>query len=654
MIGCYSVLVRILFWCFAKGAELTESVLFNLTFEIHSSGKYFLKVQSERPQILHFEVEVTGKTSSFYIKARSRSALFYFRVEAKPVKLKVTATRPITGRVIARSGYTSLALRVWKMLTDLSLTKTKNIAPVKVEGLTIREISTLFPNNFVSGRLGKDVFTELRSQGEIPFGGTVDDYEFSEDVISEFARQYDELPDDGLIFILDGRGITSEGRKMLALWVSEAVGNPRHQEGRAWDLLRSNPGVGAVTGGGRGFGSPPKWNHGQRFEKMLDELGISSADIENAGGNPPFMLIRKSALIALKALNFSSVDLTNGLINNALLEWALLPMIERAGALVVSVPRERSYLLQYENLDEVRFFEHRTLDNVDGRDVCLFVGLMDKSGNFSSHALHYLKSLRIEGLLVIALGVVTGCIHDVVDPGPEFCDGFAARENSGYDFAIWATALRKYPELWGAKSLLLVNDSVFVAQRSLSRVITELTNSPFDITGLTASGIEHFHLQSYLIHFKSSALQNETVRNFWRNVIAWKDKFRIISAYEVAMTAKFESAGLTCGSLFDPQRNRVDQRCNPSIHLWREILREGYPFVKVQLLRDNPTREYLNDWQKLLEGYQFNVRAILDELSRSDNPAITDSVSKNKKVSDDCFFCGLLQRGNLMLLPFFC
>ncbi|NSZ14372.1 rhamnan synthesis F family protein [Agrobacterium fabrum] len=427
--------------------------------------------------------------------------------------------------------------------------------------------------------------------------------------------KYDICPDDGLIFLLNGDGLSDSDKAILSLWAEEVMGDPSQERGPAWELLRVNPGVGAVLGIPDTRGNTITWDGSGRLEKLLDALGIRSSEVVSAARPPRCMLIRKSALVGLKALNFSFDDLSNGLVNAQLLELALLPLVKRSGAITTEMPAEKSHILQYESVDNAKFVVHRPLAPPAGKDICLFVGLLNKSGTFSPHALRYMQALRSAGLRIFALGVATGDVASAVDPGNDICDAFAARENSGYDFALWATALRRCPDLWYANSLLMANDSVFVAEDRLPRIIEELNRSVFDVTGLTGCEMENFHLQSFFIRLNRTALENPAVRKFWDQVVSWKDKFRIISAYEVAMTAKYESAGLRCGALFDPGRTLGGRRINTSINLWREILQQGYPFVKIQLLRDNPTNENISGWRELLAQNGFALDEIVTQLS---------------------------------------
>jgi hypothetical protein len=52
-------------------------------------------------------------------------------------------------------------------------------------------------------------------------------------------------------------------------------------------------------------------------------------------------------------------------------------------------------------------------------------------------------------------------------------------------------------------------------------------------------------------------------------------------------------------------RDRVARRIplNPTADLWRQLLTTGFPFIKRELLRDNPTRvEDVGDWEEVVRN----------------------------------------------------
>ncbi|CAH0222528.1 hypothetical protein SRABI05_02282 [Agrobacterium fabrum] len=602
----------------SKSHVSSESNLSGLTFSISEPGKYYLSLSCQNCNILIFTVESDGEARSYYVSPRTDTNLYFVRCNIKNLKLTITADHAVSGKLIPRRSFRSFGFRSKQFFArGLPGRKLKKI-DLRLPGVTIHEIPG-FSSYWNVQSQADDVVPALRIRGGSSIPALKRDFKIAEldaftSLATQFAQKFDNSSDDDFIFLSNGEGLSEKGKIALFMWAKEVMGDSVKERGPAWDFLRSNPSVGVVFGVADNRSVVVPWNSGKRLEKMLDALGIDAAEITSAGRSPRCMLIRKSALVALKALNFSADDLKNGLISQRLLELVLLPLVRRAGALVAEIPPEKSHVLQYERLDDAKFVVCRPLVSPAGKNICLFVGLLNQSGTFSPHAFRYMRALRSAGLHIFALGVATGDVTTAMDPGADICDAFAARENSGYDFALWATALNVFPDLWKANSLLMANDSVFVAEDRLPRIIDQLKRSAFDVTGLTGCEMENFHLQSFFIMLNRTAIENPAVRKFWEQVVSWKDKFRIISAYEVALTAKYESAGLRCGALFDPGRTLGGRRINPSINLWREILHQGYPFVKIQLLRDNPTNENIAGWRQLLAQNGFALDEILLQL----------------------------------------
>jgi hypothetical protein len=123
------------------------------------------------------------------------------------------------------------------------------------------------------------------------------------------------------------------------------------------------------------------------------------------------------------------------------------------------------------------------------------------------------------------------------------------------------------------------------------------------------------------------ALTSEAWRDFWRQVRPVQSKEWVIRRYEVGLTQALVRAGLHCAAIWpytelishvDPSMTtnaggdealandpslaarkshagRIRQGAvarrplNPTSDLWRQLLQAGYPFLKRQLLRENPT-----------------------------------------------------------------
>jgi hypothetical protein len=213
------------------------------------------------------------------------------------------------------------------------------------------------------------------------------------------------------------------------------------------------------------------------------------------------------------------------------------------------------------------------------------------------------------------------------------------RRNIGYDFGAWSDAIDHFglPRA-GTQELILANDSVFGPLTPLEAVLGRLDYDKADIWGLTESWQVRYHLQSFFLAFGPTALRSPVFTKFWRSVRPVPAKTYIVRTYEIGVTQVMIKGGLRCEALWtyesllrrvdtasfealiketetnagkvDPiLRNRKLQilrlrdavarrvALNPTADLWRHLLLAGFPFIKRELLRDNPTFvEDVGDW----------------------------------------------------------
>jgi lipopolysaccharide biosynthesis protein len=198
----------------------------------------------------------------------------------------------------------------------------------------------------------------------------------------------------------------------------------------------------------------------------------------------------------------------------------------------------------------------------------------------------------------------------------EVCTTVVHRENRGFDFAGWALAMELFPSVMDAEEVLLTNDSIYGPIQPIGGILQTMRTRRCDFWGITESLEVERHLQSYFLLFKRDALAADTYRRFWAAVRALPTKHDVIEAYEVQLTRILSQAGLKPDA-FIPFSGLESDICNPTLHLWRTLLlRAGLPFIKVQLLRDNPLNNDINEWSNLVENLGYDSRLIIEHLSR--------------------------------------
>lgn len=224
------------------------------------------------------------------------------------------------------------------------------------------------------------------------------------------------------------------------------------------------------------------------------------------------------------------------------------------------------------------------------RRVCFFAHY-DADGTVADYVLYYLDALRNAGFVV---AVASTAVLDDASQGRlrAHCDALLMRTNIGLDFGGWQELCGLMPDIdpdW----LLLCNDSVYGPINDLTAFIEKLTAQPADLYGIIGSIQGDRHAQSWFVLLRRSAVRSVPFRALMRErITAAMTKGAIIARFEVGLTADLERAGFVAHFAYDPDRDSAIQRRSPfnaSQVLWRQLIeRKMCPFVKIELLRDNP------------------------------------------------------------------
>ena len=263
-----------------------------------------------------------------------------------------------------------------------------------------------------------------------------------------------------------------------------------------------------------------------------------------------------------------------------------------------------------------------------GPRVAIFVHF-DGNGRVGAHVLHYVTSLHEAGISVVFVtnsGELQDAAFAALQP---VCAGILIRRNVGYDFGAMREGL-EYLKLPRADTelALIINDSVYGPLRSLTELYSEIDFESADVWGCTDSWQSRYHLQSYCMAFSPRVVASDVWRTFWTRVTPTWSKAWLVRLYEIGLTQQLLKAGFTCRAIWPYQqlvldinvellddkkedgpnladpivmarrrhvlrlREAVTDRTplNPTSDLWRQLLMAKFPFVKRELLRDNPSR----------------------------------------------------------------
>lgn len=184
------------------------------------------------------------------------------------------------------------------------------------------------------------------------------------------------------------------------------------------------------------------------------------------------------------------------------------------------------------------------------------------------------------------------------------CDVVVVRRNEGYDFGSWRAGISFCDNLAGnAEWLILVNDSCLGPFYSVDRIFNALGNACEDVVGLTDNLEISYHLQSYFIAYHRRVHRSPLFNYFWKHIGVWNTKMDLIRAYEVGWSQSLANAGFSLGALYG--KNSYGNLTHIE---WRSLIEDrGFPFVKVELIRDNPLEVDLSGLVSFLQRYNPRI-----------------------------------------------
>lgn len=273
-----------------------------------------------------------------------------------------------------------------------------------------------------------------------------------------------------------------------------------------------------------------------------------------------------------------------------------------------------------------------------GPRVAVFVHF-DPTCQVQKFVVDHVAALHAAGLSVVFASNCPTLAPACLDQLRPYCAAIVLRHNIGHDFGAVRDALR----LLGlprdnTQSLLIANDSVFGPLQDLGPILDGIDFEAADLWGATESWQHRYHLQSFFLVAGRRALTSRAWEKFWRRMRLVQSRHWVVQRYEIGLTQAMLSGGLRCAAIWtydsltkmlppprldddrepimgvdpagDLRRGHLDRirnhiasaiPMNPTAELWRQLLQAGFPFIKRELLRNNPARVAdLADWRDVV------------------------------------------------------
>lgn len=286
-------------------------------------------------------------------------------------------------------------------------------------------------------------------------------------------------------------------------------------------------------------------------------------------------------------------------------------------------------------------YKSRTFEETNAR-WCVY-SHFDKNGRVEEYVFNALRCLNEAGFRIFLISTSPSIDSDSLSKLKKYTSLIAIRENLGYDFGSYKLGIQfLLSHDITPRQLLINNDSVFGPIFDLRPIVEKSKN--YDVYGLTDSVDHSYHIQSYFIIYNHRALRSTHFLEFWNSVKlldATTPNFKnlIIQKYEVGGTQFFIKHGFRVGAAFgieqiikrqmdsflkqiDSSRkthgfkvNNISIGHNPTHSHWEDLIRNGFPYIKRELLTKNPTNSPIENWAGAIEStHSYNTKMIIDAL----------------------------------------
>ena len=255
----------------------------------------------------------------------------------------------------------------------------------------------------------------------------------------------------------------------------------------------------------------------------------------------------------------------------------------------------------------------------------------DRDGVVDNYVVHYLRALDALGCETVVVSTAETLDGANIRKILPFCSKYIVKQNIGYDFASWRTGLAAVDDLSRYDRVIIANDSVYGPLQDLNGVFAEMAERKVSFWGITDSLKYGRHLQSYFLVFEGAVAMSGVFREFWRKLPDYRHKYAVIIQAEVGLTRRLAAAGFDFAAYRPVEEVQQsvqkeaglaailrDPRISPTHRGWKSLVRAGCPFLKIQLLRDNPMQvPDFDTWEAVLVGVSaYDPRLIKTHLAR--------------------------------------
>ena len=219
-----------------------------------------------------------------------------------------------------------------------------------------------------------------------------------------------------------------------------------------------------------------------------------------------------------------------------------------------------------------------------------------------------------------------------VERAERHADDVFLNDNIGFDFGMWKQAIQQH-DLNDYDELVLTNSSIIGPLSPLEPLFERMAKSSCHYWGMTENFDHAWHLQSYFLVLKRSVICSDAFAAFWNGVLPYHDKWQVIRSYEVGLSVYLHDMGfrgeaaIPAASLFPDGPAALlykYKKRNSTCYYPTRLCDHGMPFVKLELLRDNPISVALAPVYERIKRAGYDTSMV-----EFDRPAVREDNSRN-------------------------
>lgn len=301
--------------------------------------------------------------------------------------------------------------------------------------------------------------------------------------------------------------------------------------------------------------------------------------------------------------------------------------------------------LTYKEERDIRFYQEYKRKK-SFKKLCL-ISHFSKNNKIDSYVVYMIKKMFEEEYDIVLVSTSKKLGLTEISKIKRYLKSIIVKNNRGYDFISWKTALSKVPDYKKYEQIIHMNDSIFFPLFPLKNMFNKMKKEKVDFWGLSDSYMVRYHIQSFFWVFNKKIIHSKFYSSFWNNCTAIDNKNLLIHTYEVGFTPlliknNFKvSAYMKIDTLYSYLMEHYKHLCpiqeyTPFYTFWNiGVVEFQMPYIKKNiLLPDNISyNAYSFYWKSVInDNTEYNSKYISAYIEESSSENESDYYAFNQSV----------------------